>query len=119
MHEIVFIAVELSFLACGFTSYLVKEQRNSTISGSGSGHAMTVSPWRNPITTKLNQDMGASGLSQRVRYYGFGGKGWSISNGRASVGGIGVDVAAQFTSQIEDGGEHAASDDVSFDLGEP
>jgi hypothetical protein len=37
----------------------------------------------------------------------------------ASVGGVGVDVAPEFASQIRDRGENAAGDDLAFDLGEP
>ena len=37
----------------------------------------------------------------------------------ASVGGVGVDVATEFASEIRDRGENAASDDLAFDLGEP
>jgi DNA-binding XRE family transcriptional regulator len=35
------------------------------------------------------------------------------------TGGVGVDVAAEFASQVGNRGEDAASDDVAFDLGEP
>ena len=38
---------------------------------------------------------------------------------RASVGGVGVDVAAEFASQVRDRGENAAGNDLAFDLGEP
>ena len=38
---------------------------------------------------------------------------------RASVGGVGVDVATEFASQVRDRGENAAGDDLAFDLGEP
>ena len=40
------------------------------------------------------------GLSQRDRYYGCGERGLSTSIERLSVGGIGVDVAAQLAGQI-------------------
>ena len=38
---------------------------------------------------------------------------------RASIGGVGVDVAAEFASQVGNRGEDAARDDLAFDLGEP
>ena len=37
----------------------------------------------------------------------------------ASIGGVGVDVAAEFASQVGNRGEDAARDDLAFDLGEP
>ena len=37
----------------------------------------------------------------------------------ASVGGVGVDVATEFASQVRDRGENAAGDDLAFDLGKP
>jgi hypothetical protein len=36
-----------------------------------------------------------------------------------SIGGVGVDVAAEFASQVGNRGEDAARDDLAFDLGEP
>jgi len=36
-----------------------------------------------------------------------------------SIGGIGIDVAAEFASQVGNRGEDAACDDLAFDLGEP
>jgi hypothetical protein len=38
---------------------------------------------------------------------------------RSSIGGVGVDVAAELASQIGNRSEDAARDDVAFDLGEP
>ena len=38
---------------------------------------------------------------------------------RLRVGGIGVDVAAQFARQIGHRGEHTTRDDVALDFGEP
>jgi len=38
---------------------------------------------------------------------------------RPSIGRVCVDVAAEFTSQVGNRGEDAASDDLAFDLGEP
>src|ERR1035438_955657 len=37
----------------------------------------------------------------------------------SSIGGVGVDVAAEFASQVGNRGEDAARDDLAFDLGEP
>ncbi len=37
---------------------------------------------------------------------------------RPSIGGVGVDVASEFASQIGNRGEDAARDDLAFDLGE-
>jgi hypothetical protein len=34
-------------------------------------------------------------------------------------GGVGVDVAPEFASQVGNRGEDAAGDDIAFDLGEP
>src|ERR1035437_9466755 len=36
-----------------------------------------------------------------------------------SIGGVGVDVASEFASQVGDRGEDAARNDLAFDLGEP
>ena len=36
-----------------------------------------------------------------------------------SIGGVGIDVAAEFASQVGNRGEDAACDDLAFDLGEP
>ena len=36
-----------------------------------------------------------------------------------SIGGVGVDVAAKFASQVGNRGEDTAGDDIAFDLGEP
>ena len=38
---------------------------------------------------------------------------------RPSVGGVCIDVASEFTSQVGNRGEDAAGDDLAFDLGEP
>src|SRR5271169_3855605 len=38
---------------------------------------------------------------------------------RPSIGGVGVDVAPEFASQVGKRGEDAARDDLAFDLGEP
>ena len=38
---------------------------------------------------------------------------------RPSIGGVGVDVASEFASQVGNRGEDAARDDLAFDLGEP
>ena len=38
---------------------------------------------------------------------------------RPSIGGVGVDVASEFASQVGNRGEDAARDDVTFDLSEP
>jgi hypothetical protein len=38
---------------------------------------------------------------------------------RPSIGGVAVDVASEFASQIGNGGEDAARDKLAFDLGEP
>src|SRR6266545_4286848 len=35
------------------------------------------------------------------------------------MGGVGVDVATEFASQIRHGSENAAGDDLAFDFGEP
>jgi len=37
----------------------------------------------------------------------------------ASIGGVGIDVAAEFASQVGNRGEDAPCDDLAFDLGEP
>lgn len=37
----------------------------------------------------------------------------------ASMGGVGIDVAAEFASQVGNRGEDAPRDDLAFDLGEP
>ena len=36
-----------------------------------------------------------------------------------SIGGVGVDVATEFASQVRNRGEDATGDDLAFDLGEP
>ena len=36
-----------------------------------------------------------------------------------SIGGVGIDVAAEFASQVGNRGEDAPCDDLAFDLGEP
>ena len=36
-----------------------------------------------------------------------------------SIGGVGIDVASEFASQVGNRGEDAACDDLAFDLGEP
>ena len=38
---------------------------------------------------------------------------------RPSIGGVGVDIASEFASQVGNRGEDAARDDVAFDLSEP
>src|SRR5271157_6215030 len=38
---------------------------------------------------------------------------------RPSIGGVGVDVASEFASQVGNRGEDAARDDLAFDLGKP
>ena len=38
---------------------------------------------------------------------------------RASIGGVGVDVAAEFASQVGTRGEDVPCDHLAFDLGEP
>src|ERR1017187_10492420 len=38
---------------------------------------------------------------------------------RPSIGGVGVEVASEFASQVGNRGEDAARDDLAFDLGEP
>src|ERR1019366_5684505 len=38
---------------------------------------------------------------------------------RPSIGGVGVDVASEFASQVGNRGEDAARDDLALDLGEP
>ena len=38
---------------------------------------------------------------------------------RPSIGGVGVDVASEFASQVGNRGEDATRDDLAFDLGEP
>jgi hypothetical protein len=38
---------------------------------------------------------------------------------RASVTRVGIDVAAEFASQVRDRGENAASNDLALDFGEP
>ena len=38
---------------------------------------------------------------------------------RPSIGGVSVDVASEFASQVGNRGEDTACDDLAFDLGEP
>ena len=38
---------------------------------------------------------------------------------RPSIGGVGVDVASEFVSQVGNRGENTARDDVALDLSEP
>ena len=67
---------------------------------------------------RLTGSLHISGLSLRVRYCEYGELDLSISTKKASIGGIGNDVAAHFASQVGGRGEDAACDHLAFDFGE-